>query len=68
MIVVIVVICLVVEVLNGFCYFIRIINLEVFDLEIDLFLVVILNVCIFLNFYINFWIYICLSQEFRKIL
>lgn len=68
MIVVIVVTCLVVEVPNGLRYLTRTINPEALDPETDLFLVAILNVCTLLNFHINFWIYICLSQEFRKTL
>lgn len=68
MIVIIVVTCLAVEVPNGLRYLVRTINPEALDPETDLFLVSVLNVCTLLNFHINFWIYICLSQEFRKTL
>ncbi|XP_062607628.1 sex peptide receptor-like isoform X2 [Saccostrea cucullata] len=68
MIAVIVICCLAVEVPSGLRFLIKTINAEAIDPETDLFLIAVLNVCTLLNFHINFWIYVCLSQEFRRIL
>lgn len=66
MIVVIVVCCLAVEVPNGLRLLIKTIDVGAIDPKTDLFLIAVLNACTLLNFHINFWIYVCMSQEFRK--
>ncbi|OWF41821.1 sex peptide receptor-like [Mizuhopecten yessoensis] len=66
MIIILVVMFILVELPNGMVFAILFYDNTLFSSLTTLYLAVILNVLVYVSFLVNFWIYVCLSAQFRK--
>ncbi|XP_069114775.1 sex peptide receptor-like [Argopecten irradians] len=66
MIIILVIMFILVELPNGMVFAILFYDNTLFSPMTTLYLAVILNVLVYVSFLVNFWIYVCLSAQFRK--
>ncbi|XP_033755110.1 LOW QUALITY PROTEIN: sex peptide receptor-like [Pecten maximus] len=66
MIIILVIMFILVELPNGMVFAILFYDNTLFSSLTTLYLAVILNVLVYVSFLVNFWIYVCLSAQFRK--